>query len=512
MRGKTNIIARHNAIVNGNVENFVVANGETIEVGDFVEISYADKNMKTFFDNIGDKQTCSIDDERVLIAYKPGENPTNDTNIVIDIFKWNGNELVKTTNETLITEYKTINHNITYEFLMETDGYKYFYKFENNTISSSPSNKFNLKFSIFRISKIINKIERKIFTVSYDNELWGSSYSGTYTYNYSHIVENKFLSFFKIDNENLLYFGDLLARYSAGGTNTRDLSFFLFVNLNLTLLSESEDDFDFSIVLTKNNYGDKSEIFDSKFMHTYNFNYFGIKPIVLLNDNVLNIIFSYYYTSYDDYYFNIDRIKVGIGMLNYIEMKTLIYIKNENSYTTENSYITKINNNSFLTYLAVKNTVYCYVFTNYGEIRQSVNFYSGNRTGDGTMAYLKVRDDVIFGAFSDSNYSVTNVDFAMLLYDSGLNSVTLIPNKWININYGIDSKIFSDCFFVLGDKIFVIKGKRYDIFTFMNNELHKGESSNNVKKFSGNYNAIGFAKTGGTSGNVIQVYTPKGVS
>lgn len=51
MRGRTNINGSGNAVVNGESKEFVVADGETVGKGDFVQASYKSRVNSTLFNN-----------------------------------------------------------------------------------------------------------------------------------------------------------------------------------------------------------------------------------------------------------------------------------------------------------------------------------------------------------------------------------------------------------------------------------------------------------------------------
>lgn len=93
MRGRTNIVARPTPIVNGDLKEFVVADGETIEIGDFVEYSYHSKDNFYYFDNIFPKQSFDLGNGKILIIYKQGNNEK--VQYTVAIFQFINNDLVK---------------------------------------------------------------------------------------------------------------------------------------------------------------------------------------------------------------------------------------------------------------------------------------------------------------------------------------------------------------------------------------------------------------------------------
>lgn len=93
MRGRTNINGSGNAVVNGELKEFVVADGEMVGKGDFVQASYKKRYKTNLFKNKFSKKSIDIGDGKCIILYRNGTDSSSIT--YASVFQFADNELIR---------------------------------------------------------------------------------------------------------------------------------------------------------------------------------------------------------------------------------------------------------------------------------------------------------------------------------------------------------------------------------------------------------------------------------
>ena len=467
MRGRTNINGSGNAVVNGESKEFVVADGETVGKGGFVQASYKSRVNSTLFNNTIYKAMYDMGGGECIIIYRNGDNPKSI--MYAAIFKFVDNELIRISNP------------------VET-GVAY--------TASDYASVIKMK-----------KINDNIYCFTYYLYTGTSSDGDMYSYGvyFLGVNDNEIVDVANFKWDNMV------------GYKTNGIEVFKF----------NDDDTTFGVMA----FEESSVRFGSKlFLHIGNISFLNneiilttLKDVTVqeeLNDGYDIYLFEQYRkeneTLVSCLYYRKDSIAI------FYVYKVLITRKGEDfeitseridlgsSYDREGGFrIVPIVQDEY------SGDVALWEYRT-GESGKSATLYNCNYVNLGTAGKW-------FGYF---NKRISPNEIALFEYKSygtpySLNAEVGIYNNeiktvtWSNkAEIGeISNDIRSNPYGILniGDNNYLLlSGKGYIAFHYEEKNVSKGmtENLNTVKPYNGTNKAMGFAKTGGNSGETVKVYVP----
>lgn len=451
MRGRTNITQRSGLVpVNGDVKEFTVADGEKINIGDFVS-TWSNDIIPFKLNNTWDGSSIfKISNVRVIYFYSNNIVVLNleNNSITVEkeilgsftkgkIFQINENRYVSVYNVASTNTYKECNISVDFitinlennSVTVETKEYK-------NTIDSFYGSKV---FSMYK-SLMLNNI----LFIPFSSKSSSSS-------NYVNIVA---LAWYDLNSNDCGY--ELLSNYN-----------YVFDSASNVIITKGEDN---EIYLFTHGFRGQSKLCVSKFT----FNYEG-KILELIYSRDISISYSPLLT----------------------ENNSIIYVGNNIFLINISSYICIIElgleNATILSLITNSNSK---LYFQYYKIGNNIIIFASSSSSSGKYIY-----DSIYITTIENLLNISNITF---------NTLPFILYKYRGVEHG-------DCLCILDlvDKLLVTSN--YDdsstvnfkslLCKIENGLLVSVDSYNIVRLYNGN--SLGFAKTGGTSGETIQVYVPK---
>lgn len=427
MRGKTNIPPRLKPVINGDVENFVVASGNTIAKGDFV--SYVLNNQYTSFDSRNMTLQYKYEYDEVNHKFLLAFTVTNASPVIM---------LVQVTNGELVVLDSVEAENVVYFGGACIDGSYIYVCQAPSSISSGAANVVVKKYEIVNDEIVYLQDYTNTITIS------GSSVSG--------VVRGIAVKGSKV------YFG---VKYKSSS----------YASVRLFYGEFGEE-------IPYNKYVDLASVGN---------NYADISHLVSYVDgNYIVIIGTLHYTNY------LSSFVVAIDTtLQTVTTNDLIKVNLNERLTGCDKYGSKIfcATNSGISIIEFANGAFTILYN-----EQYTN-YKGSIIG-------RVSQDEFVVYFTNASKTRTfTIGETIQTVDNSLNSIVMEVDSSLHyILSDFTTNVLLECSSANG----VVK---YFGNVDETNGFVIGEPTNYVQSYNGSF-TVGFAKTGGTAGDTIQVYVP----
>ncbi|MCD7724279.1 MAG: hypothetical protein LUI12_01780 [Clostridiales bacterium] len=466
MRGRTNILGNGNIIVNGNLEEYEVADGETVSVGDFVQVTYQSNADYTLFDNDFQKIGIQIENTNcMLIVYQNGTDESVAMKAGVFEYKKDSHNLE------LVSEVTVLSCLADVSSIIRCSENLYLIGGRDDTCSASV---------------VAIKAQQDESETWYLYSSWVKVYTNTTT-----VWKNTMEVFSYGSNDD--QFGYAYIYNSAGSsTSTTGYIWIAYNTISITDNGAEAPTIEASSPLTHQlntiTYGGNSS-----------YPYYNSKPMSSTGSLFCleNTSDTYvYFISKHDYTYSTDGLYYISLKMTATSAASVSETKIASTYSTY--YPRKLSNGIWV---GLEGTTVGYL-TKY--------LYSGT-TQLSTITWgttnvplnLRPKDNVVCDIYSSSG--AIKLD-AFEYYPSTTTST------YVSTEVGDVTDTVLSGFMDLGDDIYLaLVSTGYFCFYYKDGVIAEGypELPNTVKTYDGTSTAIGFAKTGGDSGETIKVYTPK---
>lgn len=452
MRGRTNITQRSGTVpVNGDVKEFVVANGNNINIGDFVSIFYegeSDNLLDIYGDNVYPEYEYVGELNGKKIIYVSNVKNINNSKIIV--FDENGDIVLITTiginlygkrgikTACLVGQYLVVCGYSSYSSSYPSTFYLYRFSSDCKILESLGSYSFNnAGFGVCSICEVGVDV---FISVYYRN----SSIKG--------------ISLFKIEDEEIKFVQD-------GSSVFNSLN-------NLSVIAIPNKNKNGAYIILRDTY-DNSLVCGNIIVQDYQISYNDISKLSLSS---INYFGSWFFVNDNTFFIFSDNTKSTSGQ------------------------------RSFMVFEIIDEKI---VFKMISEIPSiSYNGYSLNPR----YSFLLENNNIVF---IYSRFNNANKIYYLFLYsyDNGV----MVYEDELGELLNEDSNVFTSMF-VLKSNSFLLF---YNYVEETSTSIFKMEFNiidNFIIKSGGSFvteyngKSIGFAKTGGSSGDIIQVYVPKEIS
>ena len=461
MRGRTNVTQRSYAYANGNVLPFTVATGNNISIGDFVQYKL-NSEYKNFSDsNIEFYEQYNYSGDKYALIAKNGN---------FDYIY-----LVEVSGENL-----TILDFIVLDFELQSSQKLGFYAEGNEMYFVQQSENLNQNSNI-----VIKNI-----TITNDELVITKNYSGTFGRTTSSGSNMILLDIVKLGSNFVLFLIDIS---TSSGTQYPYLTEVIYSISGTSITYSDSKNYRLGITQYKEIIGFKIKSWVSNNV------VYGICMYLVVYSSTSFASWKSTTFVVENYLFKnvqVDENRVGTNMeVNPIcrNDRIIIYGRGVDSsgalgldfngiyiYALSNLVLSRVYEITNLPYTSLYTTysIYCNVKSDYILINYSFYNSSTNLSGNNKVILIKIDNGVVTRK------------------DGELTSTIQIGS--------------SVCFFENG-KFYVIlhtnTGDKYLIYNEDEDGLYPGEVTNYVESYNGG-KTMGFAKTGGSAGDIIQVYTP----
>ncbi len=472
MRGRTNITGG-NVVVNGELKEFVVADGNIIGKGDFVQYSYVKNQNNSLFQNSFNRYSVQIDETKMLILYKMGTSDTNTT--FAAVFDYENNSLIMFSTPLILNNIDII-WNGDHRKVYEENGNLYF-AFASQSYREGKTQKYVPTALVIKLNSGTNELSYKIYEIESENSARNDGKVGG--------CIGKYEDF----SSDFVMYGEVPCRIDDDGGYKNPGYDFIFSKISIII-----NDDDFSLQATKIGSFSKNNERNSE---TYKY------------------IASSCQLSADSSYITFSLCNVNYGEPDKILIYKIGKEETDMTLTRKFGFGTAGSQNALIKNLT--NGVALLVGDSGQELINEYGIFSKVSGGaffgrafveSGYMepAYNleKMREGVIVGYGVGKNREKRGME--VLNYNTEMQTYE-ISNTLYTKSMGSNSGGVMN---VGGNKHILLEGKGYYGFTYENNVVSEGVEDHGIVKQYETGNALGFAKTGGKAGQNIKVYVPWG--
>lgn len=462
MRGRTNI-AGGDVVVNGELKEFTVAEGNTIGKGDFVQYGFVSNYNYELFDNNFNRYSVQIDGTHQLIAWQNGNTET--WNTFAGIFEYKNEEL-KLVSSPLPLQNIRISWQNNQAFIGEINGKKYF---AFGGVSESGNDNIAI---VIEVDLTNLALKSKYFNPTLLSAEFGDSIETCSVATYKG-TQNEFLFCFSV---NIFITSGQDAEV---GTET------VYHKVEIT---QSEDGFE----LAGTRIGRTNDKLDKDTYITFcNFSSNESSSVVGVWKGRNNT-----YNPHSK--FSVYSVGKEAGSLTKLrELSITLYASGE---------LTEGNVTDGVIYVSQKAQYgdNAYILSENGIISTLPNddFYElpeVEKIYDGCIAIYYNKD------------GTTNTYMKILNYNKEMQTHEL-SNEFAFPSKNPRATNSGGIMTIGGNKYLMLVGKGYYCFTYENDTITDGTESHWIVAEYEKGNALGFAKTGGTEGQTIKVYVPWGTT
>ena len=459
MRGRTNITQRSGTVpVNGNVENFIVASGKTINVGDFVSAIYGNAsyydNLPGFYASNYGSDMFEISDNKFVAFY--GQN--------ICIFNTSINGGIEV-DKVISGTFHSVGGQYNYSKVYKIDNSHFAIAYYSST-SSSSSSILNIDIVTLDVGNNTATFLTKEYSLSFTSPLIPKYMMG--------IICNGVIFIPYIGKEGTDYYRNLTIAWF--DTNLGDCGMCEITNYYYAMddyngvLAQGEDNEIYAFTTGFRNSDFNKHIACSKFIFSkeerslvlegmYNQNT-GTRHVYLTKGVVTYLGNGIFAIVSDSRTIEVVEIKETITLLNSMQILPTSTIVRALLFKYKDKYIIFGENNSRL-------ITHSYV--------------------------INLEELLSITSITPNNFNFVKI-YANVSYN--INIITIVPFENYFALYG-------------GKENNVMGGGRICLCKTIGNNLSGTDSDNFVTPYNGN--ALGFAKTGGVGLETIQVYVPKNI-